>query len=716
MRHAEVGVQVGSGAIGQIEGKAPANASGGPYFRARILGLLGTAVALVASAIWLRGSGWTSSESFHGTLEAFTASWALGVGSIALVRYYTRKDDSLLFVATGFLGAGILDGYHTAIALSYASTPFPSTLSAFVPWSWMVSRLFLSVLLWLGGRPEAGGEGKLRARSVYIVAGALMLASFLLFALVPLPPAYFPELWVHRPQELLSALFFLLGLAGYLRRSAWRKDSLEYSLVLSCLVGFLSEALFMSFSMRLSDAMFDAAHLLKGASYATVLSGLMMSMFHLFRQAEESAAEMKVANELVRAEVSERRRVEEELRRANESLERRVEERTRDLEASRKEALRAMEAAQNARHHAEGAERRFRDLVESAPDAMVVVDRWGTIRLVNTVAAKLFGYEREELVGKTVEVLVPESARASHVRERSRYLDAPSVRAMGVGLDLEGRRKDGSVVPIEISLSPIETEEGTLVSAGIHDLTERRSAEEKIARYVRELERSNEELSQFAYVASHDLQEPLRMVTSFTQLLAKRYQGKLGPEADEFIGHAVDGARRMQDLIQGLLAYSRVQTKGARFEWVPAETALERALQNLRVAIEESGARVTHDSLPRVKADPTQLVQLFQNLVGNAVKFRAEAPPEVHVSAARDDGAWVFSVRDNGIGIEPRYADRVFKIFKRLHHRNDYPGTGIGLAICKRIVERHGGKIWFESAPGEGSVFRFTLPDEEETP
>ena len=206
------------------------------------------------------------------------------------------------------------------------------------------------------------------------------------------------------------------------------------------------------------------------------------------------------------------------------------------------------------------------------------------------------------------------------------------------------------------------------------------------------------------------------MVSSFTQLLAKRYQGKLGPEADEFIGHAVDGARRMQDLIQGLLAYSRVQTKGARFEWAPAETALERALQNLRVAIEESGARVTHDSLPRVKADPTQLVQLFQNLVGNAVKFRAEAPPEVHVSAARDDGAWVFSVRDNGIGIEPRYADRVFKIFKRLHHRSDYPGTGIGLAICKRIVERHGGKIWFESAPGEGSVFRFTLPDEEETP
>ncbi|MBI3779880.1 MAG: PAS domain S-box protein [candidate division NC10 bacterium] len=231
------------------------------------------------------------------------------------------------------------------------------------------------------------------------------------------------------------------------------------------------------------------------------------------------------------------------------------------------------------------------------------------------------------------------------------------------------------------------------------------------ARRAEELARSNAELEQFGSVASHDLQEPLRMVASFTQLLAKRYRGKLDAEADEFIAYAVDGATRMQRLINDLLTYSRVGRLGKPFELTDCEAVLDRTLADLRVTIEENGAVITHDPLPTLMADVTQLRQLFQNLIGNALKFRSDKPTEVRVGAERTDGTWLFSIRDNGIGIDPQQQDRVFVIFQRLHTRDEYPGTGIGLAICRRIVEQHGGRIWVESEPGKGATFYFTLSD-----
>ncbi len=231
----------------------------------------------------------------------------------------------------------------------------------------------------------------------------------------------------------------------------------------------------------------------------------------------------------------------------------------------------------------------------------------------------------------------------------------------------------------------------------------------KLARRTEEMERSNKDLQQFAYVASHDLQEPLRMVSSYVQLLQRRYQGRLDADADDFIGCAVDGATRMQHLIQDLLSYSRVNTHGNPPSSTDIGEVIRRVLTNLHLVIDESGARITHESLPVVDADATQLVQLFQNLIANAIKFRSERPPHVRISAEKKDAFWLFAVRDNGIGLDPEFADRIFTIFQRLHSRKDYPGTGIGLAICKRIVERHGGSIWVTSAPGEGSTFYFTL-------
>jgi signal transduction histidine kinase len=229
-------------------------------------------------------------------------------------------------------------------------------------------------------------------------------------------------------------------------------------------------------------------------------------------------------------------------------------------------------------------------------------------------------------------------------------------------------------------------------------------------RLAEELRRSNQDLQQFAYVASHDLQEPLRTIASFLNLLEQRYKGKLDPTADEFIRFTVNAANRMRDMIQGLLRFARVKTQAQLHARVSLEQALAVVMGSLKTAIEETNARVTHDALPIVWGDEPQIVQLLQNLVGNALKYRSSEPPRIHVSAAKANGDWLVSVRDNGIGIEEKYLDRIFNIFQRLHTQKEYAGTGIGLALCKRIVETHGGRIWAESEPGKGSVFKFTLP------
>ena len=239
---------------------------------------------------------------------------------------------------------------------------------------------------------------------------------------------------------------------------------------------------------------------------------------------------------------------------------------------------------------------------------------------------------------------------------------------------------------------------------------ERQEAMEKLKRLTGDLERSNAELQQFAYAASHDLTEPLRMVASYLELLSGRVREKLGEEEQEFIGYAIDGARRMQGLIQDLLAYARVDTRARPSEPVDSERVLETVLTNLKLAISEGHAVVEHERLPVVKGDSVQLTLVFQNLIGNAIKFHGKENPKIHVGARRDNGEWVFEIKDNGIGIDPKHFNRLFVLFQRLHTRLEYPGTGMGLAICKKIIERHGGRIWVESKPDQGSAFFFTLP------
>jgi PAS domain S-box-containing protein len=361
-------------------------------------------------------------------------------------------------------------------------------------------------------------------------------------------------------------------------------------------------------------------------------------------------------------------------------------------------------------------EGKYRGLLEAAPDAMVVVNQAGEIVLLNIQAEKQFGYRRNELLGQKVKNIIPEGFAERLVADGLRSKADAMAQQIGTGIELHGRRKDGSEFPIELMLSPLASDNGILVTSAIRDITKRKKAEVHLMQKMDELNRSNEELGQFAYIASHDLQEPLRMVASYTQLLARRYKGKLDSDADEFIAFAVDGASRMQRLIQDLLLYSRVQTKGMELRETSSEEAFERALQNLRGSIQESGAVVTHEALPNVQADEMQLAQLFQNLVGNAIKYQGSGIPKIHVSAKMNGGnKWMFSVKDNGIGIDAQYFDKIFGMFQRLHKREEFAGTGIGLAICKKIVERHGGNIAVESQPGHGSTFSFALEDSQST-
>jgi PAS domain S-box-containing protein len=362
-------------------------------------------------------------------------------------------------------------------------------------------------------------------------------------------------------------------------------------------------------------------------------------------------------------------------------------------------------------HMLDEAEATRQSIFDAASQVILVISGNGCIRMVNRRVAEVFGYDPSELIGQELELLLPERYRGVHAGHRAGYFSEPRVRAMGAGMDLAGRRKDGTEFPAEIGLSFAKTRDGLVAIALVSDITERKRAADQLARATEDLRRSNAELEQFAHAASHDLQEPLRMITSYLAILDKRYGGQLDDDAREFIHYAVDGAKRMKGLIQDLLRFSRVGIQATDFSTVSAEALVQNALANLQTAVDDRHAVVTRDPLPVVFADPILLTDVFQNLIGNAIKFQKGTQPMVHISLEKQGDAVVFSVRDNGIGIAPQHAERIFGIFERLHGSEEYPGSGIGLAISKKIVEHHGGRIWLQSTPGEGSTFYFSIPE-----
>ncbi|MCX9010721.1 MAG: PAS domain S-box protein [Candidatus Methanoperedens sp.] len=354
-------------------------------------------------------------------------------------------------------------------------------------------------------------------------------------------------------------------------------------------------------------------------------------------------------------------------------------------------------------------EKRYRNLIELTTDIIYLSDREGRQVFVNDAGYSLLEATPEEVIGYTWEKWIyPDDREKTYKKFREMIEHGTDL----FGFENRFVSKSGRIIYLLHNARLLRDEKGNISGTqGIaRDISERKRTEEERERWVAELARSNAELEQFAYIASHDLQEPLRMVSGFIQLLAKRYRDRLDKNANEFIDFIVDGTTRMQRMIEDLLAYSRVGTRGKPFEPTDCEAVFNQAVTNLKVTIEQNNATVTHDPLPAVMADSTQMVQLFQNLISNGIKYRREEPPRIHVFAQRKENEWIFSVRDNGIGIAPEFFKHLFQIFQREHPAKEYPGTGIGLAVCKRIVERHGGRIWAESEAGKGSTFYFTIP------
>jgi PAS domain S-box-containing protein len=370
-------------------------------------------------------------------------------------------------------------------------------------------------------------------------------------------------------------------------------------------------------------------------------------------------------------------------------------------------------------------ERTFRDFVDQAPLAIVITTAEGQIAATNREAESLFGYSREELLGKPIEVLMPMRFRQGHVSLRDHYVRDPEAPSLMAAREISALRSDGREFPVEIHLKRMATPEGLFVFSTIVDITNRKRNEcQATAEAIADrttvlseanavLQRSNLDLQQFAYIASHDLQEPLRKMASFSELLQKKYSGQLDEDGERYIHYIVDGALRMRTMIRDLLSFARLEQQPVKATKQSLNQVVDAAFENLATNIQETGASVTRDELPDAVVDPDLVTQVFQNLIANAIKFRrAEVPPRVHISAASKGAGWTISVRDNGLGIEPQYFEQIFLAFKRLHSHAQIPGTGIGLAICRQIVERHGGTLTLESTPGEGSVFIVYIPQQ----
>jgi PAS domain S-box-containing protein len=355
------------------------------------------------------------------------------------------------------------------------------------------------------------------------------------------------------------------------------------------------------------------------------------------------------------------------------------------------------------------ADERFRLVVESAPNAMILVNQDGNIALINKQTELLFGYGRNELIGNKLEMLIPDRFTQNHADHRNGFFKKPQTRSMGIGRDLFARRKNGSEVQVEIGLNPIETDEGQLVLASIIDITERKMQEQSLKKQV-ELETKNKELEQFAFIASHDLQEPLRTVSNYMQIFEEDYVERLDDNARKYIQSVNNATKRMSTLVKALLDFSRLG-RDKKLAYVDCKKLVDNVVSDLHVMIHKSNATIEVSEMPSLNMYEVEVNQLFQNLITNAIKFQKKnSRPTVHISSKKLHEKWQFSVRDNGIGIAVTHFGRIFDIFQRLHTTADYEGDGIGLANCKKIVELHQGEIWVESVLEKGTTFNFTIP------
>ncbi len=729
------------------------------------------------------------SGSFTHTLLEWTAvTVACCVALLALVHYKVVNDETTLVIGIALFAAGCMDAFHTLAADRLIEAVVDNR--QLIPFTWAIARVFEAAILMFGVgfylivKKSEGRRGLKTAIviSLAIVATAYGIIHYCSTAAF-LPKTLYPDSIVTRPWDVAPLVMFILaGLFLFPRYYREHPTLFGLSLMVSLIPNIILEVHMAFGSSALFDNHFNIAHFLKIIAYLVPFVGMVMDYGFSHERQQQTL---------------------------------------KDLTKSRAQS---------------------QAILDNAVDGIISINSVGIINSVNPRVRELFGYDDAELIGQNVKILMPESYESEHDSYLSNHMHTGEKKVIGIGREVEGKRKDGSIFSMDLAVTEVKSlderqftgfirdiserkkfenelkEREELFSAFVNssptmmwmtdekdqpvmfnqrwlqffgttadeeinflwgcndrvhpgslrqviqtqeeclkqrepfdheyqlldrdgeyfwfreigvprfsngkyqgyignlvDITDRKAMENGLQNSMEQLQKSNAELEQFAYIASHDLQEPLRMVASYTQLLSRRYKGKLDDDADEFINYAVDGAKRMQSLIQDLLEYSRVGNSSKELIPVSSDLVLKNAIANLEAAIDEAGIVVSHDEMPMVMADDIQLMQLLQNLIGNAIKYRdPEKLGEIHISAEARDKQWVFSIKDNGIGIEPKFFERIFVVFKRLHTAVEKSGTGIGLSVCKKIVERHGGEIWVESEPGEGSVFMFTLQAAEE--
>ncbi len=754
----------------------------------RLPAYIGLGVVLVIAQQIIVRSDWSSAGGLHTHLESIATTLAFVVGVLALVRFYSRRVERFLYIGVAFLATGTLDLFHF-ISATPAAPILGTSDPNLPPWTWLAGRLVLGLLLWASVLdPTTHDEDTPTpvAREWRLYGGIVFVTLLFIvgFRTVTVPSPHSTG-FLGRPMDLLPAIPFAAALAGYLKRGRWRTEPFDHWMVLALITSIAVQVPFMVGSRALYDASFDAAHVLKIASYALVVVGTASSLRRLYvrtdlvsaalHEAQSVAAigswswdissdEILWSDELYRIyghapqafridfdryvsliDPADRDRVIGVVQTAIEtgedfSFDHRVArpegERTivhgrgRILRDETSNTIRLAGTAQDvtARRHNEEAlrasEQQFRSVAETAAEAIITIDTDGDVLFWNSGATQMFGHSADAMLGCPVVRILPDTLRGEHEAGMERMRRTGAAPLLGQTVSVFGKKADGSEFPIELSLARWQATEGLRFTAIIRDVTEREEARSRLRAYATRLEASNRELEQFAYVASHDLQEPLRKISAFSDRLAMGYENVLDARGIDYLARMQNAALRMQRLVEDLLSLSRIATRGEPFENVDLDSIVRAVLSDLEELVREKQATVTIGPLPTAHGDPAQLRQLVQNLLTNALKFHPkEQVPKVEIWAERstrtvedepDVSGLVLSVRDNGIGFDIEQLEKILTPFQRLHGRSEYEGTGMGLAICRRIVERHGGQLDAESSPGKGATFRAWLPDDRQ--
>jgi len=614
----------------------------------------------------------TRGLSLHALLEWSAICAAVFSALLAFISFRMERPLPCLLIGFGLLTAGLNDVIHTLVEGGLLS--IDSDISRSISYTWTISRLcnasvpvLALVIFYVHRKSSSEDHAWFGAAAVSILAICCVAVLLGPFDQIVLSRPGTGDGSLLRGRELrwdahVLAIYFASSVLIYPLFQRILDSSLGRALWLSTLPNMVAQLhMILGFS-NLFDHHDQAAHFMKLTAYLVQGSGL---VFDYVRMHERSALTTRIARQQFRF--------------------------SRILQA------------------------RLESLLEGLPVSIVAVDEDGKIRFSNAEAQRTLGYPEGELIGLEVERLVPEHARHAHAGYRAAYMLEGLPRSMGENRDLHALRKDGSRFPVRIALSPIETDRGRWVVAAVMDVSELDRQRVELLDYTERLERSNADLESFAYVASHDLKEPVRSITSFAQLLRARYSKDLDDRGAQYLGYIIEGGLRMGNLIDDLLEYARCETAVQPPQIIDADEVLSAVLENLSARIHQTGTIVACESLPLVLFDPIGLSRVFRNLITNAMKFNDSEPPRIRIfEKASDKGRVCICVSDNGIGIDQNFQDRIFGIFTRLHSRERFSGTGIGLAITRRLVERHGGRIWLESTPGEGTTFYLDLETAED--